>query len=508
MKYMRIWFISILAVLLLLPAMAIAQADAGPDTVTCKTGTVVIGKNTNNDWCYSWSPIHGLDNPTAPKPTADPDSTLTYTLTVTGENFSFKSTDEVKVIVMDSLYFLEDNSQDYGFDDWTNKGGTKFPWKSVEKGEDDPVKAKVVPPNGFEGVYFKSSVVAKATVSPAQMGANNQTVTITGVAKGADADIEGNCGSASGDNLHKCEVAVYEKQSKTIMIRLVHEDNDDIQVIPVGNGKPNQVCINNGTDTILNSTASGDDQVVGKTITTGADGVCNSTASGNDAQVIPVNQGQPNQLCVRSGPNNFRDTHPKSGDDVITGDSIYTGADGICNTAANNTDIISSNYSDAVILAALNDDIFNQAVHDFTITRLPAKTINFDLDRDGMYDDDGAFMSTAEAQLIRDSCKDDTYDANFFLIDNPKFGNTALGQMGFNQRYAFINVANHSAPNTVEQTGAHEAGHGLFGLRHPGPGTSGCGASDGASNYQDPDNLMDYCSKIKLRKFQWDLINP
>lgn len=85
--------------------MAYSQADAGPDKINCfKTGIVIGGSgNPNPSWCYSWSPITGLDNPHILHPTANPSTTTNYTLTVIGSDFSFKSTDVVTVTVLEGF---------------------------------------------------------------------------------------------------------------------------------------------------------------------------------------------------------------------------------------------------------------------------------------------------------------------------------------------------------------------------------------------------------------------
>jgi hypothetical protein len=152
----------------------------------------------------------------------------------------------------------------------------------------------------------------------------------------------------------------------------------------------------------------------------------------------------------------------------------------------------STNISDADITAALKK-VYMQAVVEFTLTRLPMMSVKFDKNKDGKVDVD-SWMSD-EMKAIRDACKDDSYDFNVFLVDNPTDGST--GFMDFNQRYAFVHAGNSNNPG---QTLAHELGHGQ-GLQH----TNG-----------DSDNLMDpYAEaakgefkKYRLRKDQWDSLNP
>ena len=91
---------------------------------------------------------------------------------------------------------------------------------------------------------------------------------------------------------------------------------DDVQVIAVGRGEPNQTAITVGPNGILNTTPGGDDIIKDSTIITGPNGVCNTSASGDDIQVIPVGQGKPYSIIITAGADNFLHT-TKSGDDEL-----------------------------------------------------------------------------------------------------------------------------------------------------------------------------------------------
>jgi uncharacterized repeat protein (TIGR01451 family) len=71
-------------------------------------------------------------------------------------------------------------------------------------------------------------------------------------------------------------------------------NNANVQADINGDG----LCVTAGTNTALNTTPSGDDQIVGTSITDGSGRICNSTANGDDVQNTIVGQipSQPNQL--------------------------------------------------------------------------------------------------------------------------------------------------------------------------------------------------------------------
>ncbi len=73
-------------------------ANAGIDVEICRNESIQIGAALLEGQLYNWSPNIGLSNTASPNPIATPDSTTTYTLTVTGFGCE-PETDEVTVIV-------------------------------------------------------------------------------------------------------------------------------------------------------------------------------------------------------------------------------------------------------------------------------------------------------------------------------------------------------------------------------------------------------------------------
>jgi len=116
--------------------------------------------------------------------------------------------------------------------------------------------------------------------------------------------------------------------------------NDDVQVIPVGQGAPDAVAITAGPNMVLDTTPAGDDQIVGTDITTGADGVCDTNYAGDDVQVIWFGYGEPDAIAITAGPDGCLDTHISLFyDDLIVGaTAICVGQDGVCATTAMNDD--------------------------------------------------------------------------------------------------------------------------------------------------------------------------
>jgi hypothetical protein len=355
------------------------------------------------------------------------------------------SSDTLKNTII-NVDYSEDSSQSYGFDNrQTDALATGnyldnlfVPWKSVRSSHTDSVIATIADSQNADHVYFTSTDETNVTVSPPQAASATQTLTINGIRKG-NAVIQANLASENGKSAALLNVSSYDLVEKTLAIILVHEDNDDVQDIAVG-------------------------QPAAST-----------------------------QTCVSSGTNLSLDTNP-AGDDIIDGTYIRSGPDGTCDTTANNTDILSTDLQINALETYLNETVYNQAVLQWTVTRLTEKRVNFDLNRDGQID--VSSWPTPEMQVIIDECGDSNYDHNIFLVDNPS--DNTLGYMSFGQRYGFVHLDNSNHPNN---TVAHELGHGAFSLEHP---------DNGSRNDADIENLMHSVepNPWRLRKYQWDIINP
>ena len=398
------------------------------------------------------------------------------------------------------VVFTEDAAQKYGFDNQIAPATADDPWKSVEKGQKDKATATIDPAAAANKTFFTSSDVAKFKITPAQATASPQTVEVEGVAKG-QAVAEARAGKATGPVAGKMNVWVREKRTKSVGIRLIHCEKDDIQAIPKDKGKPNTVCIKAAAMMGLKTKAAdlkGDDTIDGTTVTTGPDGICQTTAAMGDTQEIAVGNGKSGEVCVHPGVNNKRDTKA-AGDDVVDGEAIKTGPNGICNTTAATANLTSTDVTVADVTTHLNSKVYNQAVFEWQVTKLQPKTVRWDLNQDGKLSDGGAWPP-AEMKAINDEAADPGYDYMIYIVSRSELD--IYGRMGFGSSYGFVYADTAPFP---PKTVAHELGHGAFSLRH----TDGTQLGTPA----DPDNIMmqgagSATTLWRLRKFQWDVINP
>ena len=288
--------------------------------------------------------------------------------------------------------FVEDPSQTFGFDSFTNRNDTPVvPIKSVENGQTDTAILNSTPSSPETTIHLVSSNTGIVQVLPATVSSSVETVTVGGASRGT-ANIETRVNSASGTSCGRMVTTSYPRRTKTLAIILVHEDSG------------------------INST------------------------------------------------------------DVGSAASIQT---------------------------ALNQ-IYKQSLLRWTVTKKSAVTTNFDLNGDGKIDVTGSFMGNSEMQAVRNAARDDTFDHNVFLVDNPNDGSG--GFAGFNQRYALVHVdaiVGAGVSGVAAQVIAHELGH-AQGMAH---------VYESGQTPVDTTNVMDPffnngAGKQRLRKNQWDQLNP
>ncbi len=331
----------------------------------------------------------------------------------------------------------------YGYDDYSDPDKC---WKSVKAGGSDIFKARTTPSFANHQSYFSSTDTSKVTVSPARGSSiTPEAMTITGVAEG-ESIIQAHAASSGGVVVDEMGVKCYNLVTKTLGVRVVHEENDDIQEYPVGT-------------TGLLSTA----------------------------------------VVVSCGTNNFRDTVP-AGDDIVSADnlSILAGSNGVADTTAKSSNILSTGVDISQVTDYLNNTIYNQAIFQWNVTLLDDMAVNWDLDRDGQFDV-GDYESKNEQTAIINNCRSTNYDYYVFLVDNPSFSqNGSMYLDGSVQNCAFVHA--DRAGNDVGLAFAHELGHCLE-LYHP---------DEFGDNW--PDNFMNSGVSSNhqgecVSKWQWKKIN-
>ncbi|MCP4488738.1 MAG: hypothetical protein GY820_15705, partial [Gammaproteobacteria bacterium] len=348
------------------------------------------------------------------------------------------------------------------------------PWQSVKVGGSQDIVATILPSEATQRIYFTSSNPAEATVSPVHVPSSIWPyITITGVSQGDSAKVEANFDAADGITKAGLKVAVYDEKILSVAVRLVVEQNDDVLI--TGPYDPNTICITDGENKFLDSTIP---------------------AGSNDTYVT---------------------------DPATARVAISTGTDSICDTTVNNThvastDLVGSGYPGGVseLQSELNS-IYKQAVYNWEVTVLDDCVVNYDQDKDMLFDLDG--LEGPEMGKVRKECGVETFDKNIFLVENPSKP-TTHGLAFFNNRFGFsfwsTQIANYNAfvKKSRGQTIAHELGHQL-GLAHTGgqpPNYEGPRSHHPSNAKLDRANLM-YAHKTKdregkLRKYQWDALRP
>lgn len=393
--------------------------------------------------------------------------------------------DKILVTVVEVEFQRDGNCS--GFDDTLNP-----PWIMAPVNDTNTALAVIDPSSAASQVDFISLDTGKATVSPSSASTSPQIVSVTGVSHGDTAVQSKLAGPYSV--CATLNVAAKSRIDKTIAIHAITEENDDIQVIPVGQGQPNQICITAGTNGVINSATNGDDVATSGTITTGPNGICETAASGDDLQVIAVGNGKANAIGITPGTNSFRDTPTAAGDDAISGDNFITGANGISETSANAMNLVPLNVpSSSTLQDYLNNTTWGkQANIHFSVSRYDS-AINYDLNRDANLADPWLLSATwAEINVITSTAQVSSVDYNIYYVKNYEYP-VALSDPQRGEAW----IGDLHSGSTV-YVSAHEIGHLLGRVGH-------FGARVGIELMGNTDSAASPCQIIKT---DWDYVNP
>lgn len=370
--------------------------------------------------------------------------------------------DKLKITAMDVLFGQHSNAK-YGFDDYTWPLELQF--SSVKAGDMDHVLLAINGTSLADNVYFNSQNTDIISVTPTQASDPVAVLTLT-AAEQYDAGYGPCClvwptlGSEDPSGVHAAHelgVFAWQEDHWRIAIRVVHEEDDDVQEIEPGQYGASE-----------------------------------------------------SSICVSCGTNGKRDTIA-DGDDIYVDENIAVGPNLRCDTTADDEpDSSTAPWFTATELENYLSWVYAPAIITFEVDILDDMTVNFDTNVNGYFD---WTDPDCEAQHFIQLCEpnsDPDYDKVVFFVDRPHNTeeNGGAGGVAYYQgaRWAFVfpdvRIDSHRAT-------AHELGHligSLLDLRsNPRPDSGEVWSSD-------EDNLMYGGYGDALRYVQWaqlqHVVNP
>ena len=377
------------------------------------------------------------------------------------------------------LAYQQSSSTDYGFDDFLPGG----PYISLVVG-DPLVGCQLVghpEPSAFQTkVQLVSSAPSTVALEGDGTVLNSPQEVLLDAELPGQATIEAQVGLSG--SCAELVAKAYPSKTLRVLAFQVAEINDDVQLVPAGQGLAETACVTDGGDFLLQTLAVPDDHVAGLSVLTGPDGICATQAHPADAQLIPVGQGLPGQLCVAVGSNGVLETSP-GGDDVVTPAGIETGPDGICQSdvpAVPTFPMPSAGEMEAALVAAFTQ----AAVAAVTVEDQGGGGADYDQNQDGVLQ---LGEDVTIAQVYADL--DDEADVIVVFVESLESqpAEVPLGFNGVDPRWVFVDASQPFDPVQF----AHLVGHGL-GLGHV---------------VGDDENLMKVGGGSVLRHIQWDLVH-
>jgi IPT/TIG domain len=413
-----------------------------------------------------------------------------------------------------------------GFDDTPS-----LPYLLVPKNGSNTAKVKVLPTALTANIALEGDSQNGISVSPTSVAGGTNTITVNAGNNTGDFSVLAKApgGSSPAATL---KIAARPRINKTVIFHTLAEDNDDVQAIPFSaqntpQGAPNTIAIkpNIKKTGTMTTALSGDDtrelRAIGLrsyfVITTGPDGIRQTPkALGvDDIELIDIGKGEANTACVTAGANLFRDTDLDAlNDDILATDSngteyINSGANGLCETRANNTDLAPavSDPTKVPTVQSLQDYLNNtawgrQANVYFTVTRGINDQVNYDMNRDGQLSSQNP-LALPEINAIVDKAKNSNYNYNIYYVGTPILplldanGNPNGDRPGgFTNRSGGDTWIGTIFTGSVERTTGHEAGH-LLGI-----------AYESTNTYDLMFGKTTTTNPCQVRKSDWDVVNP
>jgi hypothetical protein len=390
---------------------------------------------------------------------------------------------DFKLFTVVGLEF-EKNSDCSGFDENGENSAdpsNEQPYLFVPQSGNNTLKARLVPTGAQGSFRLESATPSAVSVSPTTVTGDGQILTLNST--GTNGDFEINAfGNEATESASKLKVTIRPRLNKTVIIHAITEDNDDVQQILFDSnnqpqGERTQTAIEPASNSLLLTTVTGgDDQIINigrpdrngrgrRVINTGLNGIRETQMVTGDVEVIPLNQGRPNSICVLAGDNTELDTNADPNDSVELDEFgkqfINSGQNGLCESKANNTDIVplESNIPTALDLQNyLNNTTWGkQANVFFTVTRnVTPRQVNFDVNRNGYLD--AGFI---EFNKISDSISDEGKDVRLYYQKYDIDGNTIVeGQTLFSTLFSRSYFSSNHR-DSVNNLAAHEIGHGI-----------------------------------------------
>lgn len=195
--------------------------------------------------------------------------------------------------------------------------------------------------------------------------------------------------SIKGAEINKLKVQAYPKKRLNLRIIILHEENDDVQEVAVGD------------------------------------------------------QDAPNTICISSGANNFLDTRPNwvggspnmNGDDEMDGKgNITVGANGICETEALSQPLKTTSFDIFKLRDVLNNEVYNQAVFEWNVQDITELTVNWDQNRNQTFE---IFDYNQNFQLVSGE--------EFKILDGVLNGSQGLFTRDQDSYFMIISDHSHSA---------------------------------------------------------------